>query len=51
MSDGPSDEARGRSKALGVVDGGPSPQAVFPAGGLRRTADGRRVSQRVMQVE
>jgi hypothetical protein len=35
---------------LGVLDGGPSPQAVFQTDGLLRTADSRRIFQRVMQV-
>ncbi|MFI5680270.1 hypothetical protein [Streptomyces cellulosae] len=46
----PSSEARGRSTASGVLGGGPSPQAVFHTGGLRRTADSRRIPQRVIQV-
>jgi hypothetical protein len=36
---------------LGVLDGGPSPQAVFQTDGLRRTADNRRISQRDMRVK
>ncbi|WP_405467940.1 hypothetical protein [Streptomyces canus] len=60
VSAGPGDESRGRSQALGVLDGEPSRRAVFQADGLRRavfqadglrrTADSRRISQRVMQV-
>ncbi|MGP4053016.1 nuclear transport factor 2 family protein [Streptomyces sp. 2A115] len=50
VSAGPGDESRRRSKALGVLHVGPSPQAVFHTGGLRRTADSRRIPQRVTQV-
>ncbi|MGP4050051.1 hypothetical protein ACTWQR_38900 [Streptomyces sp. 2A115] len=41
---------RRASHVEGVLDVGPSPQAVFHTGSLRRTADSRRIPQRVMQV-
>ncbi len=49
MSEGPGDEARVRSKALGVMDGGTVVSAVH-ADEMRRTADGWRISRRVIQV-
>ncbi|WP_329374728.1 nuclear transport factor 2 family protein [Streptomyces sp. NBC_01483] len=50
VSEGPGDEARARSKALGVVDGGTVVGGVY-ADDLRRTADGWRISRRVIQVK
>ena len=49
VSEGPGDEARVRSKALGLV-GGTVVSAVY-ADELRRTADGWRISKRVIQVK
>lgn len=49
VSEGPGDEARVRSKALGVVDGG-TVISVVSADDLRRTADGWRISRRVIEV-
>ena len=49
VSDGPGDEARVRSKGLGVVDGGTVISAVY-TDDLRHTADGWRVSKRVIRV-
>ncbi|MGW2518928.1 nuclear transport factor 2 family protein [Streptomyces sp. NPDC001617] len=50
VSEGPADEARVRSKALGVVDGGTVISVVY-ADELRRTADGWRISKRVIQAK
>ncbi|MPY60461.1 nuclear transport factor 2 family protein [Streptomyces spongiae] len=50
VSEGPGDEARVRSKALGVVDGGTVVSVAY-ADDLRRTADGWRISKRVIQVK
>jgi hypothetical protein len=49
VSEGPGDVVRVRSKALGLVDG-IVVSAVY-ADNLRRTADGRRISKRVIQVK
>ncbi|MGX9888727.1 nuclear transport factor 2 family protein [Streptomyces sp. NPDC002276] len=49
VSEGPGDEVRVRSKALGLV-GGTVVSAVY-ADELRRTADGWRISKRVIQVK
>ncbi|WP_327432659.1 nuclear transport factor 2 family protein [Streptomyces sp. NBC_01236] len=49
VSEGPGDEARVRSKGLGLV-GGTVVSAVY-ADELRRTADGWRISKRVIQVK
>ncbi|MDP4510272.1 nuclear transport factor 2 family protein [Nonomuraea turcica] len=49
VSEDPGDEVRVRSKGLGVMDGGTVMSAVY-ADELRRTADGWRISRRVMHV-
>ncbi|WP_327696369.1 nuclear transport factor 2 family protein [Streptomyces sp. NBC_00459] len=49
VSEGPGDEVRARSKALGIV-GGTVMSAVY-VDALRRTADGWRISRRVIQVK
>ncbi|MCX5091724.1 nuclear transport factor 2 family protein [Streptomyces sp. NBC_00365] len=49
VSEGPGDGVRVRSKALGLV-GGTAVSAVY-ADELRRTADGWRISKRVIQVK
>ncbi|MBK3563582.1 nuclear transport factor 2 family protein [Streptomyces sp. MBT62] len=49
VSEGPGDEVRVRSKALGLV-GGTVVSAVH-ADELRRTADGWRISKRVIQLK
>ncbi|MFJ5305450.1 nuclear transport factor 2 family protein [Streptomyces sp. NPDC088350] len=49
VSEGPGDEVRVRSKALGLV-GGTVVSAVY-ADELRRTADGWRISKRVIQLK
>ncbi|MFM9692053.1 nuclear transport factor 2 family protein [Streptomyces europaeiscabiei] len=50
VSEGPGDEARVRSKALGVMAGGTVMSAVH-ADELRRTDDGWRISRRVIEVK
>ena len=49
VSDGPGDEVRVRSKALGVMEGGTVISAVY-ADELRRTDDGWRISRRAILV-
>lgn len=49
VSDGPGDEARVRSKGLGVMDGGTVISAVY-TDELRHTVDGWRISKRVTRA-
>ncbi|WP_319456959.1 MULTISPECIES: nuclear transport factor 2 family protein [unclassified Mycobacterium] len=49
VSEGPGDEVRVRSKGLGIMDGGSVVSAVYEDE-LRRTADGWRISRRVIHI-
>lgn len=49
VSEGPGDEARARSKGLGLLEGGGVASVVY-ADDLRRTGDGWRISRRVIHI-
>ncbi len=50
VSEGPGDEVRVRSKGLGLLEGGGVASVVY-ADELRRTADGWRISKRVIHIK
>lgn len=49
VSEGPGDEARVRSKGLGLLDGGAVASVVY-VDDLRRTGEGWRIARRVIRV-